>query len=58
MWIDHYSLKYLLVQCLSIVPQHQWFRNMFGFDFAVEYRPGRLNTMADALSRHDVEVAP
>jgi hypothetical protein len=28
---------------------------LFGFDFTVEYRPGRLNTVADALPRHDTE---
>uniref|UniRef100_A0ACD6A1B0 Uncharacterized protein n=1 Tax=Avena sativa TaxID=4498 RepID=A0ACD6A1B0_AVESA len=28
---------------------------LFGFDFTVEYRPGRLNTVADALSRRDTE---
>lgn len=28
---------------------------MFGFDFTAEYRPGRLNTVADALSRRDAE---
>ena len=28
---------------------------MFGFDFAVEYRPGRLNIMADALSHRGME---
>ncbi|WVZ52497.1 LOW QUALITY PROTEIN: hypothetical protein U9M48_003551 [Paspalum notatum var. saurae] len=53
---DHYSLKYLLDQRLSTVPQHQWLSKLFGFDFEVEYRPGRLNVAADALSRRDVEL--
>jgi len=55
---DHYSLKYLLDQRLSTVPQHQWVSKLFGFDFAVEYRPGRLNIAADALSRRDEESSP
>jgi hypothetical protein len=55
---NHYSLKYLLDQRLSMVPQYQWVSKLFGFDFAVEYRPGRLNTVADALSRRDAEAAP
>lgn len=38
---------------LSTVPQHQWISKLFGFDFTVEYRPGRLNTAVDALSRRD-----
>ncbi|WVZ76710.1 hypothetical protein U9M48_024662 [Paspalum notatum var. saurae] len=42
----------------SSVPQHQWISKLFGFDFTVEYRPGRLNTMADALSRRDAELLP
>jgi len=46
-------LKFLLDQRLSTVPQHQWLSKLFGFDFTVEYRPGRLNTAADALSRRD-----
>jgi hypothetical protein len=52
---DHYSLKFLLDQRLSTVPQHQWISKLFGFDFTVEYRPGRLNTVADALSHRDTE---
>jgi hypothetical protein len=48
---DHYALKFLLDQRLSTVPQHHWVSKHFGFDFSVEYRPGRLNTVADALSR-------
>ena len=39
---DHYNLKFLLDQRLSIVPQHQWISKLFGFDFAVEYRPDGL----------------
>jgi len=48
---DHYALKFLLDQRLSMVPQHQWVSKLFGYDFAVEYRPGSLNVVADALSR-------
>jgi hypothetical protein len=52
---NHYSLKFLLDQRLSTVPQHQWINKLFDFDFSVEYRPGRLNTVADTLSRRDAE---
>jgi hypothetical protein len=55
---DHFSLKYLLDQRLSTVMQHQWISKLFGFDFTVEYRPGQLNTVADALSRRDAEHGP
>ena len=49
-------MKFLLDQRLSTVPQHQWLSKLFGFDFTVEYRPGRLNAAADALSRHDEDI--
>jgi len=52
---DHYALKFMLDQRLSTIPQHQWISKLFGFDFRVEYRPGHLNTVADALSRRDSE---
>jgi hypothetical protein len=29
---------------------------LFGFDFAVEYRPGRLNSTADALSHRNEDA--
>jgi hypothetical protein len=52
---DHYALKFMLDQRLSTIPQHQWICKLFGFDFRVEFRPGRLNTVANALSRRDTE---
>jgi hypothetical protein len=55
--IDHYSLKFLLDQQLSTIPQHTWVSKLFGYDLTVEYRPGKLNGAADALSRRDEEVA-
>jgi len=52
---DHFSLKFLLDQRLSTIPQHHWVGKLLGFDFTVEYKAGRTNTVADALSRRDTE---
>lgn len=52
---DHYALKFMLDQRLSTIPRHQWVSKLFGYDFAVEYRPGNLNVIADALSRRGEE---
>jgi hypothetical protein len=54
---DHYNLKFLLDQRLSTIPQHTWVSKLFGYDLTAEYRPGKLNGAADALSRRDEEVA-
>jgi len=53
---DHYALKYMLDQRLSTIPQTQWVSKLLGFDFRVEFQPGRANTVADALSRRDGDV--
>lgn len=50
---DHYALKFILDQRLSTMSKHQWISKLFGFDFAVEYRLGRLNTVANAMSHHE-----
>lgn len=50
---DHYSLKYILDQRLSTIPQHQWVSKLLGYDFSVEYKPGKQNIVADALSHRD-----
>ena len=53
---DHYALKFPLDQRLSTIPQNHWVSKLFGYDFQVEYRQGRLNVVADALSRRDGEA--
>lgn len=50
---DHYNLKFLLDQRLATILQHHWVGKLLGFDFTVEYKPGRQNIVADALSRRD-----
>jgi hypothetical protein len=52
---DHFALKFMLDQRLSTIPQHHWISKLLGYDFTIEYRPGRLNTVADALSRRNSE---
>jgi hypothetical protein len=54
---DHYSLKFLLDQRLATIPQHHWVGKLLGFDFSVEYKAGRTNTVADALFRRDTDDA-
>jgi hypothetical protein len=54
--MDHYSLKFLLDQRLSTIPQHQWATKLLGFEFTVEYKPCSSNVVADALSRQDSET--
>jgi len=55
---DHCSLKHLLDQWLSTIPQHTWVSKLFGYMFTLIYRPGRQNAAADALSRRDEDCSP
>jgi hypothetical protein len=51
MRIDHHnSLKYLLDQILSTIPQHSWVSKLFGYQFTVEFKTRHLNGVVDALS--------
>jgi hypothetical protein len=47
---NHYSLKFLLDQRLSTIPQHQWASKLLGIEFIIEYKSGSTNVVVDALS--------
>jgi hypothetical protein len=53
---DHYSLKFLLDQRLSTIPQHTWVSKLFGYDITVEYRPDKLNGATNVLSRREEDT--
>ena len=53
---DHDSLKHFLEQRLSSEEQQKWVTKMLGYDFEIIYKKGKLNFVADALSRKNEEV--
>jgi hypothetical protein len=50
---DHFALKYILDQTLTTILHHTWMSKLFGYDFSVEYRQGKMNVVADTLSQRD-----
>ncbi|CAL0311123.1 unnamed protein product [Lupinus luteus] len=50
---DNRSLKYMLDQRLTTEFQQKWLVKLMEFDFAIEYKQGKENVVADALSRRD-----
>ena len=48
---NHDSLKHFLKQRLSSAEQQKWVIKMLGYDFEIIYKKGKLNVVADALSR-------
>ena len=52
---DHFSLKYLLDYRLGSSTQQHWVTKLMSFDFVIEYKAGKENGVADALSRRSEE---
>ena len=48
---DHFSLKYVLDQRFKTPFQSKWLPKLLGFYYEIEYKKGKENVAADALSR-------
>jgi hypothetical protein len=48
---DQKSLRSLMDQYLQTPEQQQWLHKFLGYDYVIEYKPGKENLAADALSR-------
>jgi hypothetical protein len=48
---DHAPLQYLQTQATLSPRQARWLDRLSEYQFTIVYKPGRLNTVADALSR-------
>ncbi|RDX87042.1 Retrovirus-related Pol polyprotein from transposon 17.6, partial [Mucuna pruriens] len=48
---DQHSLKFFTQQRFNIEEQYKWASKLLGYDFEIQYKPGRENSVADVLSR-------
>jgi hypothetical protein len=50
-YTDHKSLKYLFTQPNLNMRQRRWLELIKNYELEIHYHPGKVNVMADALSR-------
>lgn len=48
---DQKSLKFLLDQAITTPFQHMWIAKLLGYNYEIQYKQGKENVAADALSR-------
>ncbi|XP_075485331.1 uncharacterized protein LOC142525043 [Primulina tabacum] len=53
---DHKSLKYMFSQSDLNMKQRRWMDLLKDYDCEIQYHPGKVNVIADALSRKVVDV--
>ena len=54
--IDHKSLKYMLNQKEMNLRQRRWLELLKDYDCIVDYHPGKVNVVEDALSRKSISI--
>jgi hypothetical protein len=52
-WTDHKNLEYFKSPQKLNRRQARWFSEMASYNFKLQHQPGRLNIVADVLSRKD-----
>ena len=50
-YTDHKSLKYIFTQRELNMRQRRWLELIKDYDLSIQYHPGKVNVVADALSR-------
>jgi len=50
-YIDHKNLKYIFTQKELNMRQRRWLELMADYDIDLQYHPGKVNVVPDALSR-------
>ena len=53
---DQKALKFLLEQRILDENQQNWVTKLMGYSFEIQYKPGSLNSAADALSRKEEKL--
>ena len=52
---NQHNLKFLWEQQIMTEPQQKWLLKLMGYDFSIEFKKGKNNMAANALSRKDTQ---
>ena len=55
-YTDNNPLTYILTSAKLDATRHRWVAELSDFNFQIHYKPGRLNTDADTLSRMPLDI--